>query len=478
MSRVATKIIRRGITISSAPQAEARKRLQENLFKVDAGRLPQPTIISSLSNGARVASEASTGETATIALWVGSGTAYESAENEGIARFFSHLTLRGTKKRTAAQVHADFAALGGNFGVHTGRERSVVWATVHKNNVGPAVELLSDVFQNSGADEATVNREKVAFAKAVGGGTTDDSVAVIDHLYDSAYQGSPLSHTLHGPVDNVTKLSKSDLTAFAASHRAANRVVLVGAGAVDHQQLADLAKQHLGGLHEGDISTPAKHAHAPKPNVFIGSDKRIRYDSLPLAHVAIAFQTGDANSEHVFPLLASKALIGSWTRTGHIGKNSASRLIQELVEEEEGIHSVHTFYNQHNSTGLFGVQFVAADNQLNHTTYHVLSNLVRLVHEVSDEEVSRAKATLFTQIQAHQSSRDVASQIGEQLLAHGRRIPVGEALARVAALKTDDIKETANRVINDEDHVLAAIGPIFELPDYNWIRRRSYWHRY
>ena len=33
-------------------------------------------------------------------------------------------------------------------------------------------------------------------------------------------------------------------------------------------------------------------------------------------------------------------------------------------------------------------------------------------------------------------------------------------------------------VINDEDHALAAIGPIYELPDYNWIRRRSYWHRY
>jgi hypothetical protein len=29
-----------------------------------------------------------------------------------------------------------------------------------------------------------------------------------------------------------------------------------------------------------------------------------------------------------------------------------------------------------------------------------------------------------------------------------------------------------------QDHALAAVGPIYELPDYNWIRRRSYWLRY
>jgi processing peptidase subunit beta len=40
------------------------------------------------------------------------------------------------------------------------------------------------------------------------------------------------------------------------------------------------------------------------------------------------------------------------------------------------------------------------------------------------------------------------------------------------------VKATANKFINDEDHALAAIGCIYELPDYNWIRRRSYWHRY
>jgi mitochondrial-processing peptidase subunit beta len=46
--------------------------------------------------------------------------------------------------------------------------------------------------------------------------------------------------------------------------------------------------------------------------------------------------------------------------------------------------------------------------------------------------------------------------------------------ARIDKLSTDDIKITANRLINDEDHVLAAIGTIGKLPDYNWIREKTF----
>eukprot|EP01036_Dinobryon_divergens_P033533 gene33533-43335_t len=72
----------------------------------------------------------------------------------------------------------------------------------------------------------------------------------------------------------------------------------------------------------------------------------------------------------------------------------------------------------------------------------------------------------------------VAEDIGRQMLTYGRRMTAAETFARIDAITTQDVKITANKVINDEDHALAAIGPIYELPDYNWIRRRSYWHRY
>ena len=41
-----------------------------------------------------------------------------------------------------------------------------------------------------------------------------------------------------------------------------------------------------------------------------------------------------------------------------------------------------------------------------------------------------------------------------------------------------DVKATAGEVINDQNHVLVAMGGIRQLLDYNWIRRHFYMLRY
>jgi processing peptidase subunit beta len=59
------------------------------------------------------------------------------------------------------------------------------------------------------------------------------------------------------------------------------------------------------------------------------------------------------------------------------------------------------------------------------------------------------------------------------MLTYNRRMSAAEVFARIDALTTDDIRKTANKFFNDEDHAMAAIGPIDSLPDYDTIRRQS-----
>ena len=86
---------------------------------------------------------------------------------------------------------------------------------------------------------------------------------------------------------------------------------------------------------------------------------------------------------------------------------------------------------------------------------------------------------LKTQILASYDG-DIAAgeQIAQSIGTVGRVISLNEMMAKVDALTMDDVKAAANDVINDQDHALAAIGGIHELPDYNWIRRHSYMLRY
>ena len=75
------------------------------------------------------------------------------------------------------------------------------------------------------------------------------------------------------------------------------------------------------------------------------------------------------------------------------------------------------------------------------------------------------------------SFSQTAEDIGRHMLTYGRRISNAEMFARIDAISTADVKATANRFINDEDHALAAVGPVLDLPDYNWIRKRSLWQQ-
>lgn len=135
------------------------------------------------------------------------------------------------------------------------------------------------------------------------------------------------------------------------------------------------------------------------------------------------------------------------------------------------------FNTCYSDTGLFGLYAVADKYKLNDLAWYMMEGLVRTVHKTSDEEVELAKVQLKSTLlsQVDNGSSPVCEDIGRQMLTYGRRLSPAEIFARIDACDAASVRHVANLVINDKEHALAAIGPIHELPDYNFIRRRSYW---
>ena len=64
------------------------------------------------------------------------------------------------------------------------------------------------------------------------------------------------------------------------------------------------------------------------------------------------------------------------------------------------------------------------------------------------------------------------------MLTYGRRVPRAELFARIDAVNSAGVKDVARRFIVDRDLANAVMGPCQFLPDYNWLRRRTYKLRY
>lgn len=358
---------------------------------------------------------------------------------------------------------------------YTSREQTVYFAKVFKKDVNRAVEILSDILLKSKLEEGAIERERDVILREMAEVNKQQEELVLDHLHATAFQGTGLGRTILGPEENIRSLSKADLTDYINTHYTAPRMVIAGAGAIDHNEFCQIAGEHFGSLPtvpKGGVEV------AMDPAVFTGSDIRVRFDSDNTAHIALAFEGASWTSEYAFPLMLLQTMLGSYDRSSGLGKNVASAMCQEVAQHELA-HSISTFNTCYKDTGLFGIYAVAPDNKLDDLMWYVMGNLVRMVHSPSDEEVERAKVNLkATMLMGLDGHSNVAEDIGRQLLTYGRRMTPAEIFSRIDAITVDDIKATAAKVINDKDHALAAVGGIHELPDYNWIRRHSYYLRY
>lgn len=73
------------------------------------------TDVTTLDNGMRVGSETVVGaETATVGVWIDSGSRYETAANNGTAHFLEHMAFKGTSKRTQQQLEMEIENMGGH----------------------------------------------------------------------------------------------------------------------------------------------------------------------------------------------------------------------------------------------------------------------------------------------------------------------------------------------------------------------------
>jgi processing peptidase subunit beta len=194
--------------------------------------------------------------------------------------------------------------------------------------------------------------------------------------------------------------------------------------------------------------------------------------------MAVAFPTASWTSEYAFPLMLMQIMLGSYDRASGMGKNYASKLCQDIAENESA-YSLNTFNTCYKDTGLFGVYAVMPDNKVDDASWYIMNNLIRLVHSPSDAEVERAKVSLKAAMLMNMDGHNnVAEEIGRSLLNYGRRMTPAEIFSRIDAVTTSDIQATAGKFFNDQDHALAAVGGIHELPDYQWFRRHTYWLRY
>jgi len=312
-----------------------------------------PTRLTLLDNGMRVVSEDSVAPSATVGVWIDTGSRNETEKNNGVAHFLEHMAFKGTSKQTQNELELEIENMGAHLNAYTSREQTVFYAKCLTEDVGRSVEILSDIIQNSKLGEQEIERERDVILREMQEVEMDLQEVVFDHLHATAYQGTPLGRTILGPTKNIKSLSRNDLVEYINSNYRAPRIVLAAAGGVKHEELVQLANKYFGSM----SSSNENLGSSLKRCRYTGSEVRVRDDDMPFAHIAIAVEgCGWTNADNI-PLMVANTIIGSWDRSHGGGANLASNLASYSAQSNL-CHSFQSFNTCYKDTGLWGIYFV------------------------------------------------------------------------------------------------------------------------
>jgi len=431
------------------------------------------TDVTVLANGMRVASEDSGAPTATVGLWIDTGSRYETAANNGVAHFLEHMAFKGTAKRSQTGLELEVENMGAHLNAYTSREQTVFYAKCLAGDTEAAVEVLSDILTNSTFGTQEIERERGVILREMQEVEMNLQEVVFDHLHAVAYQGTPLGRTILGPAKNIKSISRDDLVHYINTHYKGPRMVLAGAGGVNHAELCSMAEKYFAKIGTDCPAEIPIDQHCR----YTGSDVRVRDDSMPLAHVALAVEgCGWTNPDNI-PLMVANTLIGNWDRSMGGGANNSSRLAHYCAEKGF-CHSFQSFNTCYKDTGLWGIYFVTDSMNQDNMVYNIQNEWMRICTTVTDFEVNRAKNLLKTNMLLQlDGTTPICEDIGRQMLCYGRRIPQHELEARIEAVDAQLVKDTCYKYIYDRCPAVAAVGPIENLPDYNVLRSGMYWLR-
>lgn len=232
------------------------------------------------------------------------------------------------------------------------RENTVYYAKSFNSDVPNTVDILSDILQNSKLEPSAIERERDVILREQEEVDKQLEEVVFDHLHATAYMDQPLGRTILGPKENIQSISRDDLTNYIKTNYTADRMVLVGSGGVPHAQLVELAEKYFSNI---PVQPPTSSAQAlaaaqkAKPD-FVGSEVRIRDDTIPTANIAIAVEGVSWKDDDYFTALVAQAIVGNWDRAMGNAPYLGSKL-STFIHEHKLANSFMSFSTSYSDTG-------------------------------------------------------------------------------------------------------------------------------
>lgn len=406
---------------------------------------------STLDNGIRVVSAAIPNSRASsVGVLVEAGPFSEESDQGGLAHLCEHLLFQGTSSRSALDIANMMDGAGGQVGGATSRDYTCYYALTTDDYTTYALDLLGDVLLNPIFPQAAVESEKRAICCEIEGREDDPAQHVHHLLKENVWAGNPLGRSITGTRESVECLTREDLIYFLHCHYQPERIVLAGAGNLDHEDFVAHVRDAFWRM------IPSNIGPRPSQPALFCPGLALRPAPISQAYFSLAFEAPSYTAENRYSVHLLARLLGG---------GLSSRLHRRLRDEKGLVYDVHASYQAYKDGGLLMIEGATVPPNLVLVLSEIFDELTDLGswrRPATEDELMRAKAQLRAQIiLSGEDSHSLMSRLATQELYFGHYLPEEDLLAGIdhvcgeslKKLVTDDLNFSADKA------ALAVVAP-------------------
>ncbi|MFN7050579.1 MAG: M16 family metallopeptidase, partial [Gemmobacter sp.] len=193
-----------------------------------------------------------------------------------------------------------------------------------------------------------------------------------------------------------------------------------------------------------------------------GGGERREVKDLEQVHFALAFEAPGYRDPDVYTAQVYSTAMGG---------GMSSRLFQKIREERGLCYSIFAQSGAYEDTGSITVYAGTSAEEIGDLTQLTIAELKRAADDMTDAEVARARAQLKAGLLMGLESPSSRAERNARLLSiWGRVLDVDEAVARIDAVGTADVRAYAGKLAGARA-ALALYGPVSAAPDLEAIRK-------
>ncbi len=379
-------------------------------------------------------------------IWVGAGSAEETADNNGISHFTEHVMFKGTDKLNAFEIANAFESIGASVNAFTGKEATCYYAKSIDEYAEKCFEKLSHIFTRSAFKAEELDKERKVIIEEINMVEDAPEDICFDLLAGTLYENSPLGRTILGPIENVKRFTRNDVSAYMDELYNADNIVVSFSGNIAAGEADKLVRKYL----LGEIRSN-KTVKKEKKSIAVKGGCAVRIKDFEQSNIGISYKS----LEFRHPMIPAQNIFNTI-----FGGSMGSRLFQRVREQLGLAYSVYSSPLAYVKNGNFNIVLNITAANTEKALRAVKNEIDRAVAEgVTREEFEKAKIQLKSAfVFSEESVQNMMTSQGKFMLLANELYSVDKRIEEIDAITLNDVNEFIKTTFTGGNVCAAYVG--------------------